>query len=157
MVLLAIPIVIAVLLLFLRISKSIGKFIAVFIDFLLIGGFVINFTHKAISTKIASGNAVYFWNITFAIIACVLYYFLLIFLILHLPKLAALVNYFIAWIGTFVVYFIIFSIINGGLPELLNNKDLSMLTNLVIVSLLAFITLLARKNMFNIEEMQADT
>src|SRR5699024_4557322 len=101
-------------------------FIAVFIDFLLIGGIVANFTHKAISIKIASGNAIYFWNIAFALGACVLYYFLLNFLILYFPKIATIVNYLIAWVGTFLVYLIIFSVINGNLPQLLNNDNLSM-------------------------------
>lgn len=154
MVLLAILLIIVILRLFLRISSSIGKVIAIFIDFLILGGFAMNFFHHKISTVIASGKAVYFWNIVFTVIICALYFFLLVAIFTFAPKVGAIINYFIAWIGTFIIYFLVFAILNNDeLPQLLDNENLSKLTNLIIVSLLAIITFQARQNIFNVHEL----
>lgn len=149
MVLLLIPILIITLLYLIRFSTAVSKFFAVFIDFLLICGFTAYFLHGEVSVKIASGNAVYFWDIAFGIGVCVLYYVLLNFLVIHLPMVAAFINYIIAWIGTFLIYGVIFTIFIGGLPQLLNNHSLNMLINIIIVSLLALMTFKIRKNIFN--------
>lgn len=148
MVLFLIPILLLILLYFLRISTAISKFVAVFIDFLLIGGFTAYLLHGKVSVQIASGKAVYFWDIAFGVGVCILYYVILSFLVIHFPKVAACINYVIAWIGTFLIYGMIFAIFNGGLPQLLNNHSLSMLINIIIVTLLAFITFKIRKNIF---------
>jgi len=139
------------LLFILRISKAISRFVAVFIDFLFVGGFTAYFLHDKVSMKIASGNAVYFWDIVFGIIVCILYYALLSFLVNKLPRVAACINYVIAWFGTFLIYILVFLIFNDGLPELLNNHSWSMFIHLLIVSLLAFVTFQIRKNIFDTE------
>jgi len=149
MILFLIPILIMILLFFLQLSKSISKMIAVFIDFLFIGGFVAYLLHGKVSTKIASGHAIYFWNIVFGIGSCLIYYLLLTLLVMKFPKIAAVVNYIIAWFGTLIMYGLLFSVFIGGFPRLLNNSELSMLTNLLIVTLLAFVTFKIRKNIFS--------
>lgn len=63
----------ALLLLFLRVSKAVSKFVAVFIDFILVGGITAYSLHGKVSVKIASGNAVYFWDIVFGLGVCLLY------------------------------------------------------------------------------------
>lgn len=152
MILLLIPFLLLILLYLLRISKNISKFIAVFIDFLFVGGFAAVSLHGKVSIKIASGNAVYFWDIVFGIGSCFIYYFLLNLLVMKLPKVATLVNYIIAWFGTLIIYGMLFSIFVGGFPRLLNNPDLSMLTNLIIVTLLAFVTFNIRRNIFSAQQ-----
>lgn len=149
MILLLIPILLIILLFLLRLSKNISKFIAVFIDFIFIGGIVAYSIHGKLSIKIASGNAVYFWDIVFGIGACIIYYILLSYLVINFPKLAAFINYFIAWIGTLIIYGMFFVIFNGGFPRLLNNYDLSMAINIIIITMLAFVTFKIRKNIFN--------
>src|SRR5690625_5072781 len=104
MVLFLIPLLVLMLLYLLRLSKNISKFIAVFIDFLFIGGITASSLHRQVSTKIASGNAVYFWDIVFGIGVCLIYYFLLNSLVIKVPKVAAVVNYMIAWFGTLIIY-----------------------------------------------------
>lgn len=152
MVLFLIPMLIIFLLYVLRISKEISKFVAVFIDFLLIGGFTAYFLHGKVSMKIASGNAVYFWDIVFGVGVCILYYVLLNFLVVQFPKVAACINYVIAWFGTLIIYVMIFAIFNDGLPQLLNNQSVSMLINMIIVTILAFVTFQIRKNIFDTEQ-----
>lgn len=152
MIFLLIPFLLLILLYLFRISKNISKFIAVFIDFLFVGGIAAFSLHGKISIKIASGYAVYFWDIIFAIGSCFLYYFLLNLLVIRLPKIATVVNYIIAWFGTLIIYAMLFSIFTGGFPRLLNNPDLSMLTNLIIVTLLAFVTFNIRRNIFSVQQ-----
>lgn len=140
------------LLYILRISKAISKYIAVFMDFLLLGGFTAYLLHDKVSVKIASGNAVYFWDLVFAVGVCILYYVLLNVLISFFPKIAACINYVAAWAGTFFLYLLIFLIFNDGLPQLVNDDSLSMLINLIIVSILAIVSFRIRKNIFDTKE-----
>ncbi|MDD1505537.1 hypothetical protein PVA17_22720, partial [Lysinibacillus sp. CNPSo 3705] len=148
-VIIVLPIMLIFLLIILyKLSKMISKTVAVLIDFLFIGGFTAYSLHKIISVKIASGNAVYFWDIVFFIAACILYYIALNYLVINFPRLAAVINYIVSWIGTFLIYGVICVIFIGGLPQLLNNPSFSMLTNVIIVSLLAIITFNIRKSVF---------
>ncbi|GIN58626.1 hypothetical protein J8TS2_29450 [Lederbergia ruris] len=150
---LLLPIFLLVLLVFLlRISKAISKFVAVSIDFLFIGGFTAYSLHEKVSIKIASGNAVYFWDIVFGIGACILYFTLLSYLVIKFPKIAALINYIIAWIGTLLIYGMICVIFIGNFPRLLNNYFLSTLVNIIIITVLAFITFNIRKNIFGTQQ-----
>jgi len=151
-VLVLIPILILIFILFLRVSKATSKFIAIFIDFLVVGGVIAYLSNEAISLKIASGKAVYFWNLVFGVGACIIYYFILSLLVIYLPKIASLINYLVSWIGTFIIYFIFFSIFNGELPQLLNDEKLSVIINIIIVTLLSFITYRARRNIFDMKE-----
>ncbi|MFJ9231058.1 hypothetical protein [Bacillus mobilis] len=130
----------------------VSKTVAVLVDFLFLGGFTAYSLHKAVSVKIASGYAVYFWDILFFIVSCVLYYIVLNYLVINFPRIAAFINYIISWIGTFLVYTIICIILIGNLPKLLNNEFFSQLTNIIIISILAIITFNIRKTMFANEE-----
>ena len=130
----------------------VSKTVAVLIDFLFLGGFTAYSLHKVISVKIASGNAVYFWDIIFFIVSCALYYIALNYLVINFPRLAAFINYSISWIGTFLIYTTICVILIGDFPQLLNNDFFSKLTNLIIVSILAIVTFNIRKTMFANEE-----
>ncbi|PFN27601.1 hypothetical protein [Bacillus cereus] len=150
---LILPILLLFLLfIFYKISKMISRTVAVLIDFLFLGGFTAYSLHKIISVKIASGNAVYFWDIIFFIVSCVLYYIVLNYLVINFPRLAACINYIISWIGTFLVYTTICIIFIGNFPQLLNNEFFSKLTNLIIISIIAIITFNIRKTMFANEE-----
>ncbi|EJR57563.1 hypothetical protein IIM_00170 [Bacillus cereus VD107] len=150
--LLILPIFIFLLFILYKISKMVSRTVAVFIDFLFLGGFTAYSLHKIISVKIASGNAVYFWDIIFFIISCVLYYIVLNYLVINFPRLAAFINYIISWIGTFLMYTIICVIFIGNFPQLLNNEFFSKLTNLIIISIIAIVTFNIRKTMFANEE-----
>ena len=143
-----VPFILFILLYLLRLSKNISKLIAVFIDFLLIGGIVAYSVHGKLSVKIASGNAVYFWDIVFGIGACFIYYILLNYLVINFPKLAAVINYVIAWVGTLIIYGMTLILFYGGFPQLLNNYDLSMIIHIIIITMLAFVTFNIRKNIF---------
>lgn len=157
MVLALIPILILMFILFLRISKSTSKFVAIFIDFLVIGGTIAYLSNETVSSKIASGNAVYFWNVVFGVGTCIIYYIILSFLVIYFPKIGATINYFVSWIGTFIIYFVFFSIVNEGLPQLLNDKELSLIANLIIVTLLTFITYRARQNIFGVNHRRIES
>lgn len=99
---LLLPILLLFLLIILvKISKMVSRTVAVLVDFLFLGGFAAYSLHQSVSVKIASGYAVYFWDILFFIVSCVLYYIVLNYLVTNFPRLAALINYIIAWIGTF--------------------------------------------------------
>lgn len=146
---LLLPILLLFLLMILvKISKMVSRTVAVLVDFLFLGGFAAYSLHQSVSVKIASGYAVYFWDILFFIVSCALYYIVLNYLVTNFPRLAALINYIIAWIGTFLVYATICIILIGNLPQLLNNKFFSELTNIIIISILAIITFNVRKTMF---------
>ncbi|MFA2786244.1 hypothetical protein [Bacillus paranthracis] len=146
---LLLPILLLFLLIILvKISKMVSRTVAVLVDFLFLGGFAAYSLHKSVSVTIASGYATYFWDILFFIVSCVLYYIVLNYLVINFPRLAALINYIIAWIGTFLVYATICIILIGNLPQLLNNKFFSELTNIIIISILAIITFNVRKTIF---------
>ncbi|MGG2014881.1 hypothetical protein [Bacillus sp. S10(2024)] len=145
---LVLPMFLFLLFIFYKISKMVSKTVAVLIDFLFLGGFTAYSLHEIISIKIASGNAVYFWDTIFFIVSCVLYYIALNYLVINFPRLAAFFNYIISWIGTFLVYTTICVISIGNFPKLLNNDFFSKLTNLIIISILALITFNIRKTMF---------
>ncbi|MFC9416014.1 hypothetical protein ACIG6B_15800 [Bacillus mobilis] len=149
---LILPILLILLFILYKISKMVSKTVAVLVDFLFLGGFTAYSLHKAVSVKIASGYAVYFWDILFFIVSCVLYYIVLNYLVINFPRIAAFINYIISWIGTFLVYTIICIILIGNLPKLLNNEFFSQLTNIIIISILAIITFNIRKTMFANEE-----
>ncbi|HFK1767090.1 hypothetical protein AT258_24110 [Bacillus wiedmannii] len=149
---LILPILLILLFILYKISKMVSKTVAVLVDFLFLGGFTAYSLHKLISVKIASGYAVYFWDILFFIVSCVLYYIILNYLVINFPRIAAFINYIISWIGTFLVYTTICIILIGNLPKLLNNEFFSQLTNIIIISILAIITFNIRKTMFANEE-----
>lgn len=131
-----------------KMAKTIGRNAAVFIDFLLIGGFTTYYLHHAVSVKIASANAVYFWDAIFLVASCAIYYILLKFISIQFPRTAKLLHYTMAWIGTYIIYMLLCTILVGDLPRLLNNNTLSIITNLVIISLFAILTFNVRKTMF---------
>ncbi len=149
---LILPILLFLLFILYKISKMVSKTVAVLVDFLFLGGFTVYSLHKLISVKIASGYAVYFWDILFFIVSCVLYYIVLNYLVINFPRIAAFINYIISWIGTFLVYTTICIILIGNLPKLLNDEFFSQLTNIIIISILAIITFNIRKTMFANEE-----
>ncbi|MDA1601817.1 hypothetical protein PDL10_15595 [Bacillus cereus] len=145
---LILPILLFLLFILYKISKMVSRTVAVLVDFLFLGGFTAYSLHKLISVNIASGYAVYFWDIIFFILSCVLYYIVLNYLVINFPRIAAFINYIISWIGTFLVYTTICIILIGNLPQLLNNEFFSQLTNIIIISILAIITFNIRKTMF---------
>ncbi|KLA01402.1 hypothetical protein B4147_1069 [Bacillus wiedmannii] len=149
---LILPILLFLLFILYKISKMVSKTVAVLVDFLFLGGFTVYSLHKLISVKIASGYAIYFWDILFFIVSCVLYYIVLNYLVINFPRIAAFINYIISWIGTFLVYTTICIILIGNLPKLLNDEFFSQLTNIIIISILAIITFNIRKTMFANEE-----
>ncbi|MEI2314945.1 MULTISPECIES: hypothetical protein [Bacillus cereus group] len=149
---LILPILLFLLFILYKISKMVSRTVAVLVDFLFLGGFTAYSLHKSVSVKIASGYAVYFWDILFFIVSCVLYYIVLNYLVINFPRIAALINYIISWIGTFLVYTTICIILIGNLPKLLNDEFFSQLTNIIIISILAIITFNIRKTMFANEE-----
>ncbi|MCL1702156.1 hypothetical protein [Lysinibacillus sp. Bpr_S20] len=132
-----------------KISAMISKTVAVLIDFIFLGFFTAISLHGAISVKIASGKAIYFWDTLFFITACVLYFIALNLLVIYFPRIAKFLNYMVAWIGTFIIYIVLSSLFTGdALPQLLNNDSLSQFTNLIIISIIAFATYNVRKKIF---------
>lgn len=62
---LILPILLFLLFILYKISKMVSRTVAVLVDFLFLGGFTAYSLHKLISVNIASGYAVYFWDIIF--------------------------------------------------------------------------------------------
>src|SRR5690625_3128545 len=80
---------------------------AIFFDIVVIGGFTVYYAHHEWFVKIASGKAVYFWDVVcFAIVGSIYTAFLML---AHqgFPKIAAIFHYIVAWVATFFVYLIL--------------------------------------------------
>lgn len=89
--------------LFLRVFSLIAlysvKITAFAIDFFLIFFFTIYYIHGLVSVKISSGNAVYFWDFVFGLLAVIIYGVVILFIHHIFPIVSKVLNYVISFLG----------------------------------------------------------
>lgn len=125
-----------------------GYVAAVIIDVLLLGGFAIYYAHHQWFVHIASGKAIYFWDVLLFIVIFILYSGLLVLGTNKFPKLAAVFHYIIAWIATFFIYVFINYAIFNEMGSLLNHSTMNEIVHLILITLLAFIIFNRRMTIF---------
>lgn len=125
-----------------------GYLAAVVIDVLIIGGFSIYYAHHQWFVHIASGKAVYFWDLILFIIIFIVYTTFLVMGTNKFPRIAAIFHYIIAWIATFFIYVFVNYAIFDGMGSLLNHPTMNEIVHLIIITLLAFIIFNARMRIF---------
>lgn len=139
------------LLIILRIFKwiiSLGAVAAIFLDIVVIGGFTVYYAHHEWFVKIASGKAVYFWDVVcFAIVGSIYTAFLML---AHqgFPKIAAIFHYIVAWVATFFVYLILNLILFDSFGKLLDHKQWNLFVHAIIISILAIYIFSKRRDIF---------
>jgi len=125
-----------------------GYVAAVVVDVLIIGGFSIYYAHHQWFVHIASGNAVYFWDLILFIVIFVLYSTILVIGTNKFPRIAAIFHYIIAWFATLFIYVFINLVMFNGMGSLLNHSTMNEVVHFIIISLLAFIIFNARMRIF---------
>src|SRR5690625_350848 len=121
---------------------------AVVVDILVLGGFVIYYAHNEWFINIASGKAVYFWDVLlFAFIGCI-YGVIVLLGTRRFPRIAGLFHYVIAWMTTGFIYLIINYGIYGGFGPLLNNEQINTVIHIIIISILALFIFSTRMRIF---------
>lgn len=98
--------------------------------------------HKYFSTKVASGNAVYFWDILAAIIAVALYAALFKLVRQNFALPGKILNFVISFFSAYIVYFMLVSICVYHSQDvyylpLLNNSVMNKIVNWIIVCILS--------------------
>src|SRR5699024_9124485 len=85
----------------------------VVVDVIAIGGFVVFYVHHNWFIHIASGKAVYFWDVVLFVLIFILYSSIVLIGTNKFPKIAGLFHYVVAWLVTgFIYLFINYAIFN---------------------------------------------
>lgn len=113
-------------------------------------------THKYFSVNVASGKAVYFWDILAAIIAVALYAALFKFVRENFALLGRILNFVISFFSAYIVYFLLVNIFvmheeSYYLP-LLNNLVMNKIANWGVVCILSCVVWLKREGYLAEEE-----
>src|SRR5690625_7092436 len=114
---------IAIILLLLRIATwiiGLGYALAVVIDILVLGGFAIYYAHNEWFINIASGKAVYFWDVLLFAFIGFIYGIIVVLVTRKFPRIAGAFHYVIASMTTGLIYFLINYEIFDGFGSLLN-------------------------------------
>lgn len=100
------------------------------------------FVHNYLSVKMTSGNAIYFWNILFSLIAVFLYVVLFKLIYDRLGVFGKIVNFVISYVGVVAVYYLITSMFiqekRFYYLQLLNNQEINKLVNYILIGIVAF-------------------
>lgn len=144
--------VLAFILLFLRLVTwmiRLGYVMAVVVDVLVIGGFSIYYAHNEWFVSIASGKAVYFWDVLLFVLIGIVYGIIVVLGTSMFPRIAGLFHYMIAWITTgFIYVFINHEVFDVVLGPLLNNEQMNTVVHIVIISVLALFIFTPRMRIF---------
>jgi len=128
------------ILLFIRMTTYIiglGYIAAVVVDVIAIGGFVVFYGHHNWFIHIASGKAVYFWDVVLFVLIFILYSSIVLIGTNKFPKIAGLFHYVVAWLVTGFIYLFINYAIFNQLGSLLINEQMNLIVHLIIISGLA--------------------
>ncbi|HEM4667066.1 TPA: hypothetical protein U1069_000146 [Streptococcus suis] len=85
--------------LWLFIARTSVKLACFAIDFCAVFIYTIYLLHQPISSKIANGNTIYFWDVLFGLIAVLIYGFLMVILSILLPRISKAINFVIVFLG----------------------------------------------------------
>lgn len=138
--LLLLMIVIPIFIFFVKATCSFAVFTAFGLDILALFIFIAYTAHTKIVSNIASGNAVYFWDIAFAVIAVMLYIKLFFLIVQRFPIVGKILNLIIAFFGVFIVYglIVMFTMPEGiRLFPLLDNSIANQIANLLLIFIIS--------------------
>lgn len=142
---------IAIILLLIRIATwviGLGYALAVVIDILVLGGFAIYYAHNEWFINIASGKAVYFWDVLLFAFIGFIYGIIVVLGTNKFPRVAGVFHYVIAWMTTGLIYLIINYEIFDGFGSLLNNEQINIVIHIIIISILALFIFSTRIRIF---------
>ncbi len=142
---------IVIILLLLKITTwiiGLGYALAVVIDILVLGGFAIYYAHNEWFINIASGKAVYFWDVLLFALIGFIYGIIVMLGTRKFPRIAGIFHYVIAWIMTGFIYLIINYGIFDGLGSLLNNEQINIVIHIIIISILSLFIFNSRIRIF---------
>lgn|SRR5690625_2949293 len=142
---------IAIILLLIRIATwviGLGYALAVVIDILVLGGFAIYYAHNEWFINIASGKAVYFWDVLLFAFIGFIYGIIVVLGTNKFPIVAGVFHYVIAWMTTGLIYLIINYEIFDGFGSLLNNEQINIVIHIIIISILALFIFSTRIRIF---------
>lgn len=142
---------IAIILLLLRIVIwiiGLGFALAVVIDILVLGVFAIYYAHNEWFINIASGKAVYFWDVLLFAFIGFIYSIIVVLGTSKFPRIAGVFHYVIAWMTTGLIYLIINYEIFDGFGPLLNNEQINIVLHIIIISILALFIFSTRIRIF---------
>ena len=93
------------------------------------------------SVKVASGNAVYFWNISLSLIVVFIYAILFKLIYDRLGVFGKIINFVISYVGVVATYHLITSMFiqEKGFYylQLLNNQDINKVVNYILMGIVA--------------------
>ncbi|MBY4977245.1 hypothetical protein [Streptococcus suis] len=92
-------IIVAAICLFFFFAKTSVKLTCFAIDFVAVFIYTIYLLHGPVSSKISSGNMIYFWDVLFGLTSIVVYSFLMLLLTIYLPKVSKIINFVIVYFG----------------------------------------------------------
>lgn len=142
---------IAIILLLLRVATwiiGLGYALAVVIDILVLGGFAIYYAHNEWFINIASGKAVYFWDVLLFAFIGFIYGIIVVLGTRKFPRIAGVFHYVIAWVTTGLIYLIINYEIFDGFGPLLNNEEINIVLHIIIISILTLFIFSTRIRIF---------
>lgn len=116
---------------------GLGYIAAVVVDVIAIGGFVVFYGHHNWFIHIASGKAIYFWDVVLFVLIFLLYSSIVLIGTNKFPRIAGLFHYVIAWLVTGFIYLFINYAIFNQLGSLLINEQMNLIVHLIIISGLA--------------------
>ena len=99
------------------------------------------FIHNYFSVKVASGNAVYFWNISLSLIVVFIYTILFKLIYDRLGVFGKIINFVISYVGVVATYHLITSMFiqekSFYYLQLLNNQDINKVVNYILIGIVA--------------------
>lgn len=99
------------------------------------------FIHNYFSVKVASGNAVYFWNISLSLIVVFIYAILFKLIYDRLGVFGKIINFVISYVGVVATYHLITSMFiqekDFYYLQLLNNQDINKVVNYILMGIVA--------------------
>lgn len=126
-----------------------GYVFTAIIDIIVIGGILIYYGHNEWFIYIASGKAVYFWDVVSFVLISFIYGAIIVFGTSKFPRIAGLFHYVIAWVTTgFIYIFINYGVFGNKLGMLLNNEQMNTVVHIVIISILALFISRTRMRIF---------
>lgn len=109
------------------------------------------FFHMFVTTKVSSGNAIWFWDILISIIIVSIYSILFKKFHDRFDIPGKIINFIISFIGTyllysFITYFFVMHEKTDMLP-LLNNSIANVIVNFIVIIFLSYIAYIRRENL----------
>lgn len=126
-----------------------GYIAIVIIDVFLISGVAIYYAHHQWFIHIASGKAVYFWDVILFVAIIFTYSTLIMAGTNKFPAIAGIFHYMIAWIITYFIHGMINVAIFGEIGSLLNHNVMNTIVHVIIISILAIFIFNTRMRIFN--------